>query len=442
MSTSQIPVRTRTDPGTEEDRGSGRLPTGLLFSLAMLSAFAPISMDMYLPAFPQIMADLQASSSQVQWTMTTFLAGACLGQFVFGPLSDRFGRRGPLLVGSALAVVASCVAALSPSIGVLIATRLLQGVTGAAGMVIGRAVVADRARGREAARGFTLVMVVNGVVPVIAPFVGSLVLTVSNWRVVLGTVAVVAAATMVAVVLQVPESLPPQRRSGRARPREPVIGGGMGSPQFLAHTTCFVFAFATLMAYISTSSFLYQEVMGWSALQYGLLFGGNALVLTAMSTLSTRRIRVVEPSHVLDRGLALLLVGTLSFMVVALTGVDPRWLLVPLVVAVGSLGLVLGNSTGIALAAVPHSTGRASAILGGAQFGLAAVVSWVLGLTAHDDALPLALVMVATSVIAAGSRAVGSARARRVWADPTAVPPPQGSGRGQLHIHDREGTPT
>lgn len=187
----------------------------------------------------------------------------------------------------------------------------------------------------------------------------------------------------------------------------------MRSRQFLTHTVCFVFAFGTLMAYISASSFLYQEVMGWSALQYGLLFGGNALVLTAMSTLSTRRIRVVEPSHVLDHGLALLVLGTLSFAVVAAVGVDPRWLLAPLVVAVGSLGLVLGNSTGIALAAVPPSTGRASAILGGAQFGLAAVVSWVLGITAHDDALPLALVMVATSLVAAGARALGASRSRR-----------------------------
>lgn len=411
---STAPTRLRTGPDAGTDPRSGRLPSGLLVSLALLSAFAPISMDLYLPAFPQIMADLQASASQVQWTMTTFLAGACLGQFVFGPLSDRFGRRGPLLVGSALAVVASAVAALSPSIGVLIATRLLQGVTGAAGMVIGRAVVADRARGREAARGFTLVMVVNGVVPVIAPFVGSLVLTATNWRIVLATVAVVAAATLVAVVFQVPESLPPQHRTGRSG-RSPVVsdGGGMRSRQFLTHTVCFVFAFGTLMAYISASSFLYQEVMGWSALQYGLLFGGNALVLTAMSTLSTRRIRVVEPSHVLDHGLALLVLGTLSFAVVAAVGVDPRWLLAPLVVAVGSLGLVLGNSTGIALAAVPHSTGRASAILGGAQFGLAAVVSWVLGITAHDDALPLALVMAATSLVAAGARALGASRPRR-----------------------------
>lgn len=409
--------------GTEEhvarevtqDPRSGRLPSGLLFSLALLSAFAPLSMDLYLPAFPQIMADLSASASQVQWTMTTFLAGACLGQFVFGPLSDRFGRRGPMLVGSGLAVVASCVAALAPDIEVLIATRLLQGLTGAAGMVIGRAVVADRARGREAARGFTLVMVVNGIVPVVAPFVGSLVLTAGNWRAVLATVAAVAALTMVSVVLQVPESLPPQERSRRGqRPASrPDGGAGMRSHQFIAHTVCFVFAFATLMAYISASSFLYQEVMGWSALQYGLLFGGNALVLTAMSTFSARRIQLVDPSRVLDQGLVLLLVGVVSFAAVAVAGVDPRWLLLPLVVAVGSLGLILGNSTGIALAAVPHSTGRASALLGGAQFGLAAAVSWVLGLTAHDDARPLALVMVATALVAAAGRAVGAVRSRR-----------------------------
>ncbi|MCI1663188.1 MAG: multidrug effflux MFS transporter [Actinomyces sp.] len=408
--------------------GAERAPlsAGLLAALALLSAFTPIAMDLYLPAFPQMAQDLAVGSGQIQQTMTAFLVGACVGQFAFGPLSDRLGRRGPLLAGTALAVLASAGAALSPEIDLLILARFLQGLTSAAGMVIGRAVIADRAVGRDAARGFTLVTTVNAVVPVLAPFTGSLVLGLGGWRAVLGVIAVVAAMTLAAVVVQVPESLPLSRRAHRRAPDGQARDGdrprALTSRQYLTHMLCFVFAFATLMAYISSSSFLYQDVMGWSPVEYGLLFGMNGLVMTIVSIWAMRRMRVTEPARLLDAGLAVLATGAAGLLAVAVVGVDPRWLMVPLIVVVASLGLVMGSSTSIALAAAPHSSGSASAVLGGVQFGMAAVISWLLAVTS-SEARPLAVIVFATAVIAlllrrAGAREAGAV-GRRAASDPS-----------------------
>jgi DHA1 family bicyclomycin/chloramphenicol resistance-like MFS transporter len=398
-------------PRADEDAERTPLSAGLLAALALLSAFTPIAMDLYLPAFPQMAQDLDVGSGQIQQTMTAFLVGACVGQFAFGPLSDRLGRRGPLLAGTALAVLASAGAALSPGIDLLILARFLQGLTSAAGMVIGRAVIADRAVGRDAARGFTLVTTVNAVVPVLAPFTGSLVLGLGGWRAVLGVVAAVAAATLVAVVVQVPESLPLSRRAHRRAPGDRPQA--LTSRQYLTHMLCFVFAFATLMAYISSSSFLYQDVMGWSPVEYGLLFGMNGLVITIVSIWAMRRMRVTEPARLLDAGLAVLVAGAAGLLAVAVIGVDPRWLMVPLIVVVASLGLVMGSSTSIALAAVPHSSGSASAVLGGAQFGMAAAISWLLAATS-SEARPLGVIVFATAAIAFLLRRVGAREAGAV----------------------------
>jgi DHA1 family bicyclomycin/chloramphenicol resistance-like MFS transporter len=411
-----IPGRPRGD----EDAERAPLSAGLLAALALLSAFTPIAMDLYLPAFPQMAQDLAVGSGQIQQTMTAFLVGACVGQFAFGPLSDRLGRRGPLLAGTALAVLASAGAAVSPGIDLLILARFLQGLTSAAGMVIGRAVIADRAVGRDAARGFTLVTTVNAVVPVLAPFTGSLVLGLGGWRAVLGVIAGVASATLAAVVVQVPESLPVSRRAHRRAPDDRPRA--LTSRQYLTHMLCFVFAFATLMAYISSSSFLYQDVMGWNPVEYGLLFGMNGLVMTIVSVWAMRRMRVTEPARLLDAGLAVLVAGAAGLLAVAVVGVDPRWLMVPLIVVVASLGLVMGSSTSIALAAVPHSSGSASAVLGGVQFGMAAVISWLLA-TTSSEARPLAVIVFVTAAIAlllrrVGAREAGAVR-RRAASDPS-----------------------
>ncbi len=392
------------------DRRERALSGPLLTALGLLAAFAPVAMDLYLPAFPQMVTGLHTSSSLVQLTMTAFLAGGCIGQFLFGPLSDRLGRRGPLLAGCVIAVVASVAAAAAPSIGLLIVARAVQGFMGAAGMVIGRAVIADRARGAEAARGFTLVMLVNGVVPVIAPFLGSLLLAAGSWRVPMWFIVVVSLVTLALTAWLVPESLPAARRAEiRAeRAASPDAGPRFGSRRFVAHAVCFVFSFSTLMAYISGSSFLYQSVLGFGSLQYGLLFGLNAMVLTCCSTCSARLVRHYGPGRLLSIGLCLTIIGVAGVLAIVLTGAPARWILVPLAIAVGSCGFNLGNSTSLAMSAVPGASGRASALLGGFQFGMAAVVSSALSVLEGRGALPVAGIMVVTGVIAALARLVGA----------------------------------
>jgi DHA1 family bicyclomycin/chloramphenicol resistance-like MFS transporter len=185
----------------------------LLVVLALLSAVAPVATDLYLPAFPAMTAELQASATAVQLTLTAFLLGLTFGQLMFGPLSDRLGRRRPLIVGALLCVVASVLAATAPNIGVLIAARFAQGFTGAAGMVIGRAVISDLTSGKTAGRAFSLMMIVGGVAPVIAPFAGGMLVDSLGWRGILWVVCAIAVAMLISIVFVVRESHPEKRRS-------------------------------------------------------------------------------------------------------------------------------------------------------------------------------------------------------------------------------------
>lgn len=166
-----------------------KISPALLAVLALLAAVAPFATDLYLPAFPQMSLDLATNTTGVQMTLTTFLVGVAVGQLSFGPLSDKYGRKRPLILGSLICLTASAVAAMAPTIGVLIAARFVQGFTGAAGMVIGRAVISDLAKGQAAARAFNLMVIVSGVAPVVAPFLGGLLVESFGWRGVLWVVS-------------------------------------------------------------------------------------------------------------------------------------------------------------------------------------------------------------------------------------------------------------
>ena len=189
--------------------------------LALLASVAPFSTDLYLSAFPVMADDLAATATGIQLTLASFLVGLAAGQLVFGPLSDRLGRRRPLLVGAAIFVVASVFAALAPTIEILIAARLVQGLAGAPGMVLGRAVIADLERGEAAARAFSLMMIVGGIAPVVAPLAGSLVVDAVGWRGALGVLVGLALLMLLSSWFVVPESLPVHRRGGAASGRGP-----------------------------------------------------------------------------------------------------------------------------------------------------------------------------------------------------------------------------
>jgi DHA1 family bicyclomycin/chloramphenicol resistance-like MFS transporter len=367
----------------------------LLLVLALLSALAPFATDLYLPAFPDMMQGLAVSATQVQLSLTAFLVGVAAGQLVFGPLSDRFGRVAPLVWGAAICVGASAVAALAPTIGVLIAARFVQGLAGAAGMVIGRAIVADRASGKDAARAFSLMMMVGGVAPVIAPLLGSMLNGLIGWRGLLWVVCALASAMLLSVLAIVRESHPAQRRA-EARAVAAVQGSGLRDLRgrvYLAYALAFGLSFAVLMAYISASPFVYQNMIGMSPVQYGMAFGVNAAGITAMGAVSARLVHRWGPRRLLGAGQALLLASTIVLGLLVAGDAPVAWLPIAIFAAVSSLGMTMGNGTALALAAVPRAAGSASAVLGAVQFGLAALVSPLVSLGGTETAVPLAIVM-------------------------------------------------
>ncbi|BBY52262.1 Bcr/CflA family drug resistance efflux transporter [Mycolicibacterium arabiense] len=391
---------------------TGTITPALLVTLALLSAVAPFATDLYLPAFPTMVDDLHTSATAVQLTLTAFLLGLAAGQLLFGPLSDRFGRVRPLLVGAAVCVVASATTVFAPTIEVLIGARFAQGVAGAAGMVIGRAIIADLASGKAAARAFSLMMIVGGVAPVIAPLAGGFLVGPIGWRGALAVILGLSTLMLLAVVLVVRETHTEHRRAQLRESR-----ATLGSPLrdllrrvYLGHAVAFCGAFATMMAYISASPFIYQSMMGLSAGQYGAMFGVNALALLGASALSARLIARVEVRRVAAVGMASIVTATVALLALALSPAPAGWLALPLLVIVGSMGLIFGNTTALALGAAPRAAGMASAVLGALQFGVAAAVSPLVSIAGEDTAVPAAIVMVCTSVLAVTSFAIAGRR--------------------------------
>jgi MFS transporter, DHA1 family, multidrug resistance protein len=292
------------------------------------------------------------------------------------------------------------VAALAPSVDVLIAARFAQGFTGAAGMVIGRAIVSDLASGKAAARAFSLMMIVGGVAPVIAPFLGSLLVDHIGWRGILWVVCGVVTLMLVATVAVIRESHPRARRQAL---RTESTGTGLRAlltRTYVGNTVAFAFGFSVMMAYISASPFVFQTLIGMSPVQYGMTFGVNALGITVMSAVSARLTQRVPVRTLLGTGLLAAFTAALALLILVLSGA-PTWTLpIPIFVAVAGQGLILGNATALALAAVPQTAGTGSAVLGSLQFGIGALVAPLVGLGGEHTAGPLAVVMLVCAVVA------------------------------------------
>ncbi|WP_432565150.1 multidrug effflux MFS transporter [Kineococcus sp. SYSU DK003] len=376
------------------------LRTPTVVALALLTAIAPLATDMYLPALPTMVGDLGSTASGVQLTLTTFLVGLALGQLVIGPLSDQFGRRRLLLAGTVVCALAGAVCAIAPNEAVLVAARFVQGFSGAAGIVLSRAVIADRAAGERAARLFSLMMVISGVAPVVAPLLGGSLLGAVGWRGIFWILAAIAVVMVLAVVAVVPESLPiERRRPGGLAATWRAAREVLGDRVYLGYTLTFAFAFTSMFAYISASSFVYQNVLGLSTVQYSIAFAANAFGLVAASAASGALTGRLAPLTMLRGGVAVLVVDCAALLAVVLAGA-PRWgVLVLLFLAVSSLGFVLGNATSLATGRVPRNAGTGSAVLGALQFGLGALASPVVGLAGESDARPMAVTMVVVAVL-------------------------------------------
>ena len=377
----------------------------LVVILGALAAFAPLSFDMYLPAFPALATDFDTSASAIQLSLTACLVGVAAGQLVFGSLSDARGRRGPLLVGLAVYTVASALCALAPDAVTLAGLRFAQGVAAGAAVVASRAVVRDLHSGTAAARFFSSLMLVNGLAPVLAPSIGSAVLEVTTWEGIFLVLAATGVLLFAAVALGLPETLPRERRREAGLRR---MLAGFGEPLrdrwFVGHALAQGFAVSAVFAYIAGSSFVLQDVYGLSPRAFGLVFGLNGIGILACSQLNRLLLRRARPRQILLVGLAGSAVAGVCVLAAVAADAPLGLVLAPLFVGVATIGIVMPNATALALTNHPHVAGSASALIGTTQFAIAAVVAPLVGIAGRDTALPLgiALAVLGTAALVTG----------------------------------------
>lgn len=363
--------------------------------LGSLVAFAPLALDLYLPALPALSSDLGASTTSTQLTLTACLLGLAVGQLLAGPVSDSRGRRLPLLIGLAGFTVVSLLCALAPSVWALIALRFLQGLGGGAGVVIARAVVRDRHSGLEAARVFGLMMMVTGVAPILAPTLGALVLHLTSWRGTFAALAVLGGLIFVTTLIGLPESLPPaRRRVGGLAETLSVFRTLLHDRSFVGYAASAAFPFGAMFAYIGGSPFVLQEVYGLSPAGFGVVFGVNAIGITSASLVSTRLVRRIGPRPLLRIGLIAGSVGAAAFLASIVIDAGLAAFLASLFVVVAAIGFIAPNATALALADHPDASGSASALLGMSQLAVGAVAAPLVGVAGAGDALPLGIVIV------------------------------------------------
>jgi DHA1 family bicyclomycin/chloramphenicol resistance-like MFS transporter len=378
-------------------------PWRVVLLLGALIALGPLSIDLYLPALPDLTEDLSASPSAVQLTLTGMLVGLGLGQLVIGPLTDIYGRRRPLLIGIAVNVVTALLCSVAPSILVLDLLRVLQGVGAAAASVVAMAVVRDLFTGRAAAAVISRLVMVMGLAPVLAPSLGSAVLQVGSWRTVFLVLAGLGILLAVLAAVALKETLPPERRVApgfrstlqgyRVLLRDPTLVGFM----MVASLTM-----AAVFAYVSGASFVLQDGFGLDERTFGLLFGVGAVGLIASSQVNVVLLRRFNPGAILSTALAVAAVAATVLLLNAVTGTGGLFgILVPVWVVMAMVALCGPNATALALAEHGERAGAAAALLGAAQFGVGAVIAPLTGLGEAGTAVPMAATMAGALFLAA-----------------------------------------
>ncbi|MFG2592426.1 Bcr/CflA family multidrug efflux MFS transporter [Streptomyces sp. NPDC048438] len=401
-------ISTTTAPGLPAASTTTARRAGLLVTLVLggLTALPPLSMDMYLPALPEVTDALHAPAATVQLTLTACLTGMALGQLVVGPMSDRWGRRKPLLLGMVVYVLATAICAVAPTAELLIGFRLLQGLAGAAGIVISRAVVRDLYDGDEMARFFSTLMLISGVAPVIAPVIGGQVLQFTDWRGIFVVLTFIGVLLTLVVWKWLHETLPAaQRHTGGVGDALRTMRGLLADRVFTGYMVAGSLAFAALFAYVSASPFVVQEIYGASPQTFSLLFGINSVGLIAVGQINGKLlVGRVSLDKALGFGLAVISVAAVALLLMT-SGVFGEVGLVPvalgLFVLMSAMGLAMPNTNTQALMRTRHAAGSASALLGTSQFLIGAIASPLVGIAGEKTAVPMAVVQVVCALSAA-----------------------------------------
>jgi DHA1 family bicyclomycin/chloramphenicol resistance-like MFS transporter len=387
-----ISVTTTTNPG---DLLTRRRKLLYILLLGALTALGPFTIDLYLPAFPALEASLGVSEAQVQLTLAGTTVGFALGQLVVGPFSDRFGRRVPLILATALHIGASVGAALSSDIATLGVFRVLMGVGAAGGGVVAMAMVRDLFSGYAMVRMFSRMALVNGLAPILAPVIGSQLLLVMPWPGIFVFLAGYGTLVIIAALFLVRETLPPDKRgqSGlTAGQRYKVL---FTDRIFVGLLLVGGMNFAGLFTYLSASPFLFQDVFGFSPQQYGLLFGINSLGIVAGVQTSSRLIKRVPPQWILACSTAWMFLMSLLIVLFDQLGLGLWGVMVPLWFYILGTGFTFPCVQVLALASHGDKAGTAASLLGAATFMMAGLISPVVGWLGIESATPMGAVQAA-----------------------------------------------
>ncbi len=370
--------------------------------LGAVVAIGPLSIDMYLPGLPTLQRHFGSDPSATQLSLALFFAGLATGQLIYGPVSDRFGRRRPLLFGLALYIVATLGCALAPSMSALIGLRFLQALGGCAGVVMTRAMVRDRFEPQDMARILSLLLLVIGVAPILAPLLGSVVLETLGWQAIFYVQALFAAACLIAVFLNITETHYPPPGT-----RLSFTSAIKGYAHLLSHRRFMGYALAGgtaqggMFAYITVSSFVFIEVYGLTPGHYASIFGANAFGLIAASQVNRWLLNSFPAQHVLRAAIAIYLLAGLVLLTATLTGFGGlNGILIPLWICITSLGFTFPNSVAAAMAPFGDRAGAASGLLGTLQFVVAGCTATIVGHWYDGSAVPMAAVIVACGLAA------------------------------------------
>lgn len=378
------------------------MPLPVLLILGALSAFGPLAIDFYLPAFPTMARAFATDVEHVQLSLAAYFVGLALGQLIYGPVADRYGRRKPLLVGVTLFTLASLACAFAPSLEWLIAARFVQALGGCAGMVVTRALVRDSCDPVQGAKVFSQLMLVMGVAPILAPLAGGLLLNSFGWQAIFVSLTLFSALCGIAVALRLPETLAPDA------PRPPLRGtfgryvALLRDTEFVAFALAGGVAMAGMFGYIAGSPFVFIELYGVPADQYGWLFGSNAAGFIIVSQINAQLLRLRGPGFWLRRFVWFYFACAAILLMLALSKPAMLWpLLIPLFAGLASLGSILPNATACAMAKQGSQAGLASALMGSLQFCVAAFASASVGWLHNGTAVPMALVIASCALLAA-----------------------------------------
>ncbi|WP_251138194.1 MULTISPECIES: multidrug effflux MFS transporter [unclassified Exiguobacterium] len=373
----------------------------LILILGSLAALGPLSIDMYLPAFPDMSRSFDASASLIQLSLTACMLGMALGQLIVGPLSDVRGRKRPLMVALLAYLLASLACAMAPTIEVLIALRFIQGAAGASGIVISRAIVRDLFDGPELTRFFAALSLVNGTAPILAPVIGGQILRFGDWHFVFYLLAILSTMMLLAVALRLPETLPLDRRvEGNLTTTLKTFGRLLTDRVFIGYAFAQAFVMGAMFAYISGSPFVLQNIYGASPQQFSFLFGLNGIGIILAAQIAGRLAGRVDSERLMRISLTIVASASiLLFLALTLTN-QLIFVMIPLFFVVSSVGLISTLGFTLAMQNYGATAGSASALLGLLPMLVGSLVSPLVGIMGEQSAVPMGLIIMTLDCLA------------------------------------------